>query len=121
MLKDFVHQFKHQKQILDLQKRHIDDERSMLNTNFSSFLNRFMIFLFVTALIMIIVTLVSIYVVCGHSKLKTLVTNIALQHLKGVEAADPRFQDVYSTCKTQWYMIALLLLILFGIVLIITN
>ena len=55
--------------------------------------------------------MVVIYVVCGHSKLKTLVANIALQQLKGVEATDLRFQDVYCTCKTQWYIIALLLLI----------
>ena len=32
LLKDCVHQFKHKKQILDLQERHIDDERSKLNT-----------------------------------------------------------------------------------------
>ena len=31
--------------------------------------------------------LVVIYIVTGHSKLKTLVTNIALQHIKTVEAA----------------------------------
>ena len=85
MLKDFVHQSKHKKQILNLQERHIGNERSKLNTKFSSFLNSFMVdvFLLVTALIKIIVMLVVIYVVCSHSKLQTLVTNIALQHLKG--------------------------------------
>ena len=79
------------------------------------------IFLFVTALITIIVTMVVIYVVCSHSKLKTLVTNITLQQLRRVEATDPRFQDVYCTCKTKCYMIALLLLMLLGIVFIVTN
>ena len=63
-----------------------------------------------------------IYVICSHSKLKTLVANIALQHLKGVEATDPnRFQDVYCTCKMQWYTLAMFLLILLGIVFIITS
>ena len=92
-LKDFVHQFKHRKQILDIEEEHIDDERNKLNTMFGSFLNSFMVdvFLFVTTLIIIIVTMVVIYVVCGHSKLKTLVTTIALQHLKRVEATDLRF------------------------------
>ena len=47
------------------------------------------VFLFVTALITIIITVVVIYLVCSHSKLKTLVMSIALQHLKGVEATDP--------------------------------
>ena len=79
------------------------------------------VFLFVTALITIIVMMVVIYVVCSHSRLKTLVTNIALQQLTGVEATDLRFQDIYCTCNTHWYIIALLLLILIGIVFIITK
>ena len=61
--------------------------------------------------------MVVIYAVCSHSK----VTNIALQHLKRVEATNPRFQDVYCMCKTQWYIISLLLLILLGILFIGTN
>ena len=66
-------------------------------------------------------TLVVIYVLCSHSKVKTLVANIALKHLKGIEATDPRFQDVYCTCKMQWYTLAMLLLILLGIVFIDTS
>ena len=85
------------------EEEQIDEEREKLNTKFSSFHNSFMVdlFLFVNALITIIVTMIVIYVVCSHSKLKTLVTNIALQHLKKVEATDPKFQDMYCTCKTQ--------------------
>ena len=79
------------------------------------------VFLFVATLLTIIVKLVVIYVVCSHSKLKTLVANIALQHLKGVEATDPRFQNVYCTSKMQQYIIVLLLLILLGIVFIVTK
>ena len=111
------------KQILDIEEEHIDEERNKLNIKFSSFLNSFMVdvFLYVTTLMTIIITLVVIYVVCSQSKLKTLVTNIALQHLKRVEATDLRFQDVYCTCKIQWYMLALLVLILLGIVFIVTN
>ena len=67
------------------------------------------VFLFVATLVTKVVTVKVIYVVCGHSKQKTLVGNIALQCLKGVEATDSRFQDVYYTCKMQWYIIALLL------------
>ena len=34
-----------------------------------------------------------------------------------IEATDPnRFQDVYCTCNMQWYMLAILLLILLGII-----
>ena len=42
---------------------------------------------FGTALLAIIMALVVIYIVTGHSKLKILVTNIALQCIKTVEAA----------------------------------
>ena len=122
-LKAFVYQFKHRKQILVIEEEHIDKERDKLNTEFSSCLNSFMVdvLLFVTALITIIVMMVVIYMVCGHSKLKTLVTNMALQQMKGIVTADPRLQDIHCTCKTQWYMTALLLLVLLGIVFIITN
>ena len=73
------------------------------------------------ALIKIVVTLVVIYVVCHQSKLKTLVGNIALKCNKGTEAADPRLQDIYCVYKMQWYVIALLLLILLGIVFIVPS
>ena len=42
---------------------------------------------FGAALLTIITTLVVIYIVTGHSKLKTLVTNIALQCIKTLDAA----------------------------------
>ena len=53
MWKDFVHQFKHRKQILDIEEEHIDNERNKSNTKFSSSLSSLMVdvFLFVTALI----------------------------------------------------------------------
>ena len=102
MLKGFVDQFRHKKQIQELQE-HIDEERTKQSSKFGSFLNSFLadVLLFSAALLMIIVTLVVIYVVCGQSKLKTLVANIVLQHIKGNEAADPRFQDIYLACKMQ--------------------
>ena len=68
-------------------------KKNKLNSKFGSFLNRFMIdaFPFVAALVTVTVMLVVIYVVCSHSKLKSLVANIALQHFKGVEATGLRF------------------------------
>ena len=122
MLKDFVNQFRHKKQIQDLQEC-IDEERSEQSSKFKSFLNSFLadILLFVAPLLTIIVTLVVIYVVCRQSKLKTLVANITLQCIKGTEAADPGFQDVNCACKMQWYIIGMLLIILLGMIYLITN
>ena len=83
MLKDFMHQFKNKKKILELQE-HIDEERTKQGSKFGSFFNSFLadILLFSAALVTIIITLVIIYEVCGQSKLKTLVANIALQCIK---------------------------------------
>ena len=66
---------------------------------------------------------IAFYIVCKHAKLKSLVTGIALQQIKGVDAAfdQDRFNDIYCTCRIQWYMIAMLLLILLGIIFIVTT
>ena len=94
-LKDFVHQYKNKKKILELQE-HIDEGRTKQTSKFGSFLNSFLadILLFSAVLVTIIITLVVIYVVCRQLKLKTLVASIALQHIKGIEVADPRYQDI---------------------------
>ena len=68
-----------------------------------------------------IITLVVIYMVCRQSKLKTWVANIALQHIRGIKAADPRYQDIYCVCKMQWYIIGMLLTILLGMIYLVTN
>ena len=52
---------------------------------------------------------------------QTLVANIALQHIKGIETADPRYQDIYCMCKMQWYIIGMLLIILLGMTYLVTN
>ena len=122
MLKDFVYQFRYKKQIQDLQE-HIDKKRSEQSSKFESFLNSFLadVLLFVAALLTIIVTLVVTYVVCGQSKLKTLVANIALQHIEGTEAADPGFQYIDCMCEVQWYIIGMLLIIFLGMIYLVTN
>ena len=57
--------------------------------------------------------------VCGQSKLKALVANIALQYAKGIEAADVK--GVYCTCKTNWYIIGMLIIIMLGMLYLVTN
>ena len=57
--------------------------------------------------------------VCGQSKLKALVANIALQCVKEIEAADTT--DMYCMCKTNWYIVGMLLIIMIGIFYLVTN
>ena len=53
-------------------------------SNKNSLFNNFTIdiFLFVTAIISILVTTLVIYILCKHMKLKTLVTSLALLQIK---------------------------------------
>ena len=80
MLKGF-YQYKHEKEIFDIQKGHIDNNN--LDSNKNSLFNSYAIdiFLFITTLKLLIVTTIVIYIVCKHAKFKSLVTSIALQQI----------------------------------------
>ena len=54
-----------------------------------------------------------------QSKLKALVTNIAIQRIKAVEAAD--VSDMLCTSKTQWYIMGMLTIITLGMLYLVTN
>ena len=55
----------------------------------------------------------------GQSKLKALVTNIVMQQIKTVEATD--VSDMLCTCKTQWYIMGMLIIITLGMLYLVTN
>ena len=48
----------------------------------------------------------------GQSMLKAVVTNIAMQRIRRVEAAD--MSDMLCTCKMQWYNMDMLMIITLG-------
>ena len=103
MLKEFIHQYKHKKEIFVLQERHVD--RDSLWSNKNSLFNNYIIdiFLFITASISLIVTMIVTYLGYKHTKLKSLVKRLALQQIKGMNAAaeQDRYMDIYCTCKIQ--------------------
>ena len=94
----------------------------MPNKNF--FFNNYTedIFLFVTAIISLVVTAIVMYILCNHRKLKTLVTSsLALQHIRKVCTVAKQEhvsieQGIEYTCKIQWYTIHMLSLSIFGLV-----
>ena len=92
-------QYRNKKNILDKKEQELDNPEE--NSKFRSFLNSFLaeVIIFTATLITLIITLVIIYVMYGQSKLKVLVTNIAMQSMKAVEAADT--SDMLCTCKMQ--------------------
>ena len=67
---------------------------------------------FSAALLTVIITLVIVYIVTGHPKIKTLVANMALQHIKTLEAA--ALNPNYVICETG--LVRILMIINLGIV-----
>ena len=118
-LRDLAIQYRNKKNILDKKEQELD--RLEDNSKFQSFLNSFLadVLIFTAMLITLIITLIIIYIVYGQSKLKALVTNIAMQRIKAVEAAD--MSDMLCTCKTQWYIMGMLIIITLGLLYLVTN
>ena len=108
-LKDYIKQFQEHNRKLQLDIQH-DNTKSKFKGFISSFIAD--IIGFSAALLTIIITLVVIYIVTGHSKLKILVTNIKLQHIKTVEAA--AFNPSYVICENG--LVRILMIINLGIV-----
>ena len=118
-LRDLAIQYQNKKNILDRKEQELDNPEE--NSKFRSFLNSFLadILIFTAALITLIITLVIIYVMYGQSKLKALVTNIVMQRIKTVEAAD--MSDMLCTYKTQWYIMGMLTILTLGMLYLATN
>ena len=118
-LGDLAIQYRNRKNILDKKEQELDKPED--NSKFRSFLNSFLadVLIFTAMLITLIITLIIIYVIYGQSKLKALVTNIALQRIKAVEAAD--MSNRHCTCKTQWYIMGMLIIISLGMLYLVTK
>ena len=118
-LPDLAIQYQNKRKILDKKDQELDKTKE--NLEFKSFLNSFLadILLFSAALVTMIITLVIVYIMYGKSKLKALVTNIAMQCIKGVEATD--VSDILCTCKTQWYIMGMLIIITLGMLYLVVN
>ena len=118
-LQDLAIQYKNKRNILDKKEQELDKPEG--NSKFKSFLNSFLadVLIFTAALITLIITLIIIYIVYGQSKLKALVANIAMQRIKAVEAAD--VSDMLCMCRTQWYIMGMLIIITLGMLYLVTN
>ena len=118
-LLDLAVQYCNKRNILNKKEHKLENPDE--NSKFKSFLNSFLadILIFTAVLITLIMTLVIIYTMYGQSKLKVLVTNIAMQRIKTVEAAD--MSDMLCTCKMQWYIMGMLTIITLGMLYLVTN
>ena len=112
-------QYQIKRKILDKKDQELDKPKE--NSEFKSFLNSFLadILLFTAALVTMIIMLVIIYIMYGQSKLKALATNIVMQQIKAVEATD--VSEMLCMCKTQWYIMDMLIIITLGMLYLVTN
>ena len=112
-LKDFIHQYNSWKEIFDLNERHGTTD---LTTYKNFFFNNYIvdIFLFITAVICLLVTTLTIYLLCKHKKLRTLITCLALQQVKEVGALTQK--EINTECKILTYIS--LALTFFGLVMV---
>ena len=112
-------QYRNKKNILGKKEQELDTPQE--NYKFRSFLNSFLanVLILTAALITLIITLIIIYMIYRQSNLKALVTNIAMQRIKAVEAAD--VSNMLCTCKMQWYIMGMLTIIILGMLYLVTN
>ena len=118
-LRELAVQYHKQRNIIN--KKEQETETPEENSKFKSFLNNFLadLLIFTATLITLIITLVITYVMYGQSKLKALLTNIVMQRIKTVEAAD--VGNMLCTCKPQWYIMGMLTIITLGMLYLVAN
>ena len=87
-----------------------------LNKNF--FTNNFIIdtFVFVIAIILVITSMIILYTLCKHIKLRALVASLALQQVKEVKKEKVRDENYKCECISQFYVILALSIVIIGLV-----
>ena len=99
-LKDFMHSYAKHKEIFDLQERH---ENMILNTSKNFFSDNYImdIFVFISAIISLLTTSLTISLLCKHKKIRALIASLILHHVKEVGAVS---QETNSECTTLAYI-----------------
>ena len=101
MLKGYIAQYKQEKEIFDLKERHDLDELDLEISYENFFTNNSImdIFVFIIAIISVITTIIIIYILCKHNKLRTLVVSLALQQVKEVNTSATKKEDENYMCN----------------------
>ena len=117
-LKEYIAQYKHEKEIFDLKERHDIDELDIEFPNKNFFTNNFIIdiFVFIIAIILAITTMIIIYTLCKDNNLRALVVSLALQQVKEIKAEEVRDKNYKSECISQFYVILALSIVIIGLV-----
>ena len=111
MIKDFIEQYQ--------ENRIITTKQESPTSNFKTFISSFLIdiLVLIVAILTVFIIFVIIYIVTGQSKLKALVTSIALQRVRGVEALNTNRQTQNSNSELLKILMILNLVIVVSLLL----
>ena len=82
-LKEYINKYQENKKLLEVK------EKTIKEPTFNTFLSSYVVdvIMFVTGILTVILTFVIMYILFRQSKLNSMVVNMALQHIKTIEAA----------------------------------
>ena len=102
-LKDFINSYTKQKQIFDLQERHAITK---LNTNKNFFSDNYImdIFVFISTIISLLATTLTVYLLCKHKKIRVLIASLVLHQVKEVGTISGPSGETNSECTTLAYI-----------------
>ena len=101
-LKVFINSYTNNKETFDLQERHDNTE---LNTNKNFFLDNYIVdvFMFISAIVSLLATIMTLYLFCKHKKLGTLIASLVLHQVKEV-GTEVNQKEINSECRTLAYI-----------------
>ena len=99
-LKEFINSYTYQEEIFYLQQRH--DDNTEVNTNHNFFSDNYIIdiFMLISAIISLLATTLTAYLLCAHKKLRALITSLVLHQVIEVCA---EMQQTNSESRTLLY------------------
>ena len=100
-LKEFINSYTNHKEIFDLQERH---DKMELNTNKKFLSENYImdIFMFISAIISILATTLTVYLLCKHKKLQMLIASLVLHQVKNIGTVTQK--EINYECRTLAYI-----------------
>ena len=80
-LKEFINSYTNHKESFDLVERH---DNMQLNANKNFFPNNYIMdsFIFISTIVFLLATILTVYLLCKHKKLQTLIASLVLHQVK---------------------------------------
>ena len=101
-LKEFINSYTNHKEFFYMQERHDNME---LNTNKNFFSDNYSvdIFTFISVIVSLLAKILTVYLLCKHKKLQTLIASLVLHQAKEV-GAEVMQKEINSECRTLAYI-----------------